>query len=74
MITGFADGFEAQGENALMTGDRIVSIDGERVLLYEDISIFLNLGDGVTYDFVVERDGRQITVDGFAPCAQRISQ
>ena len=29
-----------QGENALMAGDRIVSIDGERVLLYEDISIF----------------------------------
>ena len=32
VITGFADGFEAQGENALMTGDRIVSIDGERVV------------------------------------------
>ena len=62
VITGFADGFEAQGENALMTGDRIVSIDGERVLLYEDISIFLNLGNGETYDFVVERDGRQITL------------
>ena len=62
VITGFADGFEAQGENALMAGDRIVSIDGERVLLYEDISIFLNLGNGETYDFVVERDGRQITL------------
>lgn len=62
VITGFADGFEAQGENGLTAGDRIISIDGERVLLYEDVSIFLNLGNGETYDFVVERDGRHITL------------
>ncbi len=62
VITGFADGFSAQGEHGLMPGDRIVSIDGERIYLYEDISIFLNMGNGETYDFVVERDGERVVL------------
>ncbi len=65
VITGFADGFTAQGAQGLQTGDRILSIDGERVYLYEDISVFLNMGDGESYDFVVLRSGERVTVKDF---------
>lgn len=66
VITGFADGFQAQGEAGLMEGDRILSIDGERILLYEDISIFLNMGNGESYDFVVQRDGERVVLNDLA--------
>ena len=62
VITGFADGFPARGESALMEGDRILSIDGEPIYLYEDISIFLNMGDGESYDFVVRRNGEKLAL------------
>lgn len=63
VITSFAEGFTAQGEEGLMPGDRILSIDGERIYLYEDISIFLNMGNGESYDFVVKRDGQKVVLN-----------
>lgn len=62
-IISFAEGFTAQGQEALLPGDRIVSINGSRILLYEDISIFLNMGNGEEYDFVVMRDGERVRID-----------
>ena len=61
-LESFADGFPAQGESMLMKGDRIVSIDGYRVLLSSDVSTALSRGDG-TYDIVVERAGEKLTVN-----------
>lgn len=65
-ITGFADGFSAQGEAGLLPGDQILSINGERILIYEDVSIFLNMGDGKHYDFVVKRDGERVVLNDLA--------
>lgn len=62
VITGFADGFPSQGEQGLMVGDRIVSIDGERIFLYSDVSIFLSMGDQAHYDVVVRRDGQRVAL------------
>ena len=70
VISGFADGFQAEGAQGLMAGDRIVSIDGERIYLYEDISIFLNMGNGESYDFVVQRDGERVVLEDL-PLAPR---
>lgn len=66
VVTGFAEGFTAQGEAGLMAGDRIVSIDGEAIYLYQDISIFLNMGDGAHYDIVVDRDGERVVLNELA--------
>ena len=66
VITGFAEGFTAQGEQGLMPGDRILSIDGEPILLYGDVSIFLNMGNGESYDFVVRRDGQKVVLNDLA--------
>ena len=62
VIESFADGFPSQGESMLMEGDRIVRIDGFRILLSSDISTGLSRGDDTTYEIVVERDGKKLTL------------
>ena len=62
VIESFADGFPSQGESMLMEGDRIVSIDGFRILLSSDISTGLSRGDDTKYEIVVERDGKKLTL------------
>ncbi len=62
-IVGFADGFVSQGEQGLMAGDRILSIDGERIFMHEDVSVFLNMGNHESYDFVVRRNGERVVLN-----------
>ena len=62
-IVSFADGFTAQSEQGLMPGDRILSIDGERIFVYEDVSVFLNMGNHKSYDFVVQRNGERVVLN-----------
>lgn len=65
VISGFAEGFSAQGEQGLMEGDRILKIDGYRIFTGSDVSEGLRRGasDG-KFDFVLERDGQKIQVNG----------
>jgi len=65
VIDGFADGFPLQGEDGLMVGDRIRSIDGERVYLYDNVTLFFSRSNGKTMDLVVERDGKKVVLDDF---------
>lgn len=62
VIDSFADGFPAQGETMLMEGDRILSIDGYRVLLVSDVSTALSLGGDSSYDIVVRRNGEKVNL------------
>lgn len=62
-LVGFMDGFELVGEQGLMEGDRIVSIDGERIRLTSDVSLFLSRAGGAPVDVVVERGGRMVSLD-----------
>lgn len=62
-VVSFAEGFPWQGEEQLMVGDRIVKINGERIYLYNDITMFLNRGYGQPYDLVVERDGQRVELN-----------
>ncbi len=63
MISGFMDGFPLEGEQGLMAGDRIVSINGERIYLYNDVTLFLSRGSGEPYDIVVERNGQRVVLN-----------
>lgn len=65
VISGFMDGFPLEGENGLMAGDRIVSINGERIYLYNDVTLFLSRSNGETVDLVIQRDGERIELDDF---------
>lgn len=62
-VVSFAEGFSWQGEGQLMAGDRIVEINGERIYLYNDITMFLNRGYGQPYDLVVEREGNRVVLE-----------
>lgn len=61
-IESFEDGFPSQGESMLMEGDRLLRIDGYRILISSDVSTALSRGDDDLYEIVVERDGEKLTL------------
>lgn len=63
VITELMDGFPLEGENGLMEGDQILSIDGHVILVYSDIHTFLAQNDGNGMDLVVRRDGEKIVLN-----------
>lgn len=60
VITEFADGFQLEGTDGLMVGDRIVEVDGHGIWLYADVQNYLSRNDGNGVDLVIERDGERI--------------
>ena len=59
-ITGFARSLPSRGRTASWKGDILYSIDGERIYIYNDVSLFLSRGDGDGFDLVVPpRTGRR---------------
>ena len=65
VITEFADGFQLQGADGLMEGDRIVSVDGHGIWVYADVQTYLSRNGGEGVDLIVERDGKRIILDDF---------
>ena len=63
VITDFAPAFSCQGEDGLMVGDRIVSVDGHGIWIYSNVLTYLERNDGQGIDLVVERDGVQIALN-----------
>lgn len=59
VISDFLDGCPYNSSDAFQVGDRFYSIDGHRIYLNSDVSMFLERGDGV-YDIVVIRDGEKV--------------
>ena len=74
VISGFADGFPLQGEDGLLPGDRIVAVDGHRILTYSDIDLFFSRSNGKTMDLVIRRDGERIELDDFPLCLRTYEQ
>ena len=63
-LDGFMPDFPLQGEEGLMVGDRIVSIDGHSVHLISDFSLHMDRReDAETVDMVVIRDGKRVRLD-----------
>ena len=65
VITQFADGFQHEGADGLMVGDRIVEVDGHGIWLYADVQTYLARNDGSGLDLVLERDGKRIALNDF---------
>ena len=55
-----------QGEQGLQVGDRIVSIDGERVYVVDDVNMLLQVLPGDSREIVVERNGQKVTLHGIS--------
>ena len=62
IITDFLDGCQYNTPETFQAGDRFYSIDGHRIYLNSDVSMFLERGNGV-YDIVMLRDGKKIEFD-----------
>ena len=65
-ITAFADGCPLEATDGLQVGDRLLSINGERVYMYSDIGLLLGLAQDSTFDLVVQRDGEKVTLRDFS--------
>lgn len=70
VISGFAEGFPGQGETMLLEGDRILSINGRAVLVYNEIPTLLSLDQDGMADLTVRRNGERIALTG-VPLALR---
>ena len=64
VISEFED-YATVDDYGLQVGDRLVEIDGSKVLLMNDVSVLLTLNEGDYHDLVVERDGQLLTFDNF---------
>lgn len=53
-----ADG--AASRAGVQSGDRIVSINGEKIYLFDELALIMKLHDGESMDVVLERDGEKI--------------
>lgn len=62
VIDSFLDGCEYNSADAFHEGDKFYSIDGHRIYLISDVSMFLERGSGV-YDIVMLRDGEKVSFD-----------
>lgn len=64
-ITGFAPEFTLQGENGLQLGDSIYRVNGNRIYLFSDISLFLTEREQGGMDLEIVRDGEHIVLCDF---------
>lgn len=62
-IAGFMDGFPCEGEEMLMEGDEILSINGSPVLIYSDVSTLLSFHNGDAVDMVIRRNGERVKLN-----------
>lgn len=65
VISSFEDYSTISGDTGLQEGDRILEVDGEKIYVYTDMSLILNLNGGDVHDLVVERNGQKVVLDDF---------
>ena len=64
-VISYFEEYATVDEHGLQIGDRILEIDGSRVLMMGDVDLLLMKNPGDYHDIVVERDGKQIELDDF---------
>ena len=60
------EGCALAGENGIQVGDRILEVDGERVYVYSDFTLLLELNGGTVHDLLLERNGEKILLEDFS--------
>ncbi len=61
-LEGFQDEFDFESEAALMVGDKILEIDGYKILVSPDITMALDKYPA-PHDILIERDGEKILIE-----------
>ena len=65
VIRGFAEGCPLESAAGLQEGDRILSIDGERIYTFSDVSLLLGRNKTGDFDLVLRRDGQKLRLENF---------
>lgn len=65
VIADFIDGFPYESEEGLLPGDRILSVNGERIYSKSDLDLFFSRAGGEPMDLVIERDGARLVRENF---------
>lgn len=65
VISAIDPGCTLAGERGIQVGDKIISVDGERVYTYSDFSLILSLNPGDVHDLVLERGGHKVVLSDF---------
>ncbi len=74
IIGGFMDGFPLEGENGLLAGDRIVSINGASTPTYSDVYLQLTRVTGPEMDLVIKRGEQRIELKEFPLAPQEYEE
>ena len=53
------------GEYGIQLGDRILSVDGEKIYVYSDFSMLLDMNRGDVHNLVLDRNGEKIVLNDF---------
>ena len=61
-IQSFED-YSTLDDYGLQVGDEIIEVDGEKMYLYSDFSMMMNLNKSKTHDLVVLRDGQEVVLN-----------
>ena len=70
VVTQIEPGCTIAGENGIREGDRILEVDGEKIYVYSDFQMILDLNGGENHDLVLLRDGQRLELEDF-PMAKR---
>ena len=70
-LAGFMGGFPLEGEQGLMVGDRITSLNGWGVNSPRDLTVLLSLEGGDTVDLTLRRNGKKVVLKDL-PLRQRL--
>ena len=65
VIRGFAEGCPLESAAGLQEGDRILSIDGERIYTFSDVSLLLGRNKTGDFDLVIRRDDQKLRLENF---------
>ncbi|MCI2106338.1 MAG: site-2 protease family protein [Intestinimonas sp.] len=64
VIDQFMDGFPLESQAQLLPGDRILSVNGEKIYTSSDLVLFFSRAEGDTMDLVIQRNGEKLERSG----------
>ena len=64
-VTHIEEGCLLAGEDGIQLGDRIISVDGEKLYIAADFNILTTIYDSEVHDLEIERNGQKILLDDF---------
>ena len=66
VVTQIEEGCPIAGEYGIQEGDRILELDGEKIYVYSDFQMILDLNGGENHDLVLLRDGQRVELKDFS--------